>query len=89
MKPAKYMPVQDFKQYNITRIFGIDTFKHEIHIIIFKNSVPTSKKTQRVSITNISRLTLLKEIIGVYSENHTKPLHTLCGQNAEILNTEY
>jgi hypothetical protein len=28
---------------------------------------------------------LFKEIIAVYSENHTKPLNTLCGQNAELL----
>jgi hypothetical protein len=26
-----------------------------------------------------------KESIAVYSDNHTKPINTLCGQNAEIL----
>jgi hypothetical protein len=26
------------------------------------------------------------EIIAIYSENHTKSINTLCGQNAEILN---
>jgi hypothetical protein len=25
-----------------------------------------------------------KEIIRVYSDNHTKPVNTLCGQNAEL-----
>jgi hypothetical protein len=25
-----------------------------------------------------------KEIIDVYSENHTKPINTLCEQNAEL-----
>jgi hypothetical protein len=28
---------------------------------------------------------LFREIIIVYSENHTKPMNTLCGQNAELL----
>jgi hypothetical protein len=27
---------------------------------------------------------LFKEIIAVYSENHTKPINTLCRQNAEL-----
>jgi hypothetical protein len=25
------------------------------------------------------------EIIAVYTENHTKPINTPCGQNAELL----
>jgi hypothetical protein len=29
---------------------------------------------------------LSKEIIVVYSKNHTKPIDTLCGQNTELLN---
>jgi hypothetical protein len=28
---------------------------------------------------------LFREIIAVYSENHTKPIDTLCGNNAELL----
>jgi hypothetical protein len=28
---------------------------------------------------------LLREIIAVHTENHTKPINTLCGQNAELL----
>jgi hypothetical protein len=39
---------------------------------------------QRVPITKISFLVLFREIIAVYSENHTKPINTLCGQNAEL-----
>jgi hypothetical protein len=31
---------------------------------------------------------LFKEIIAVYHENHTKPINTLCGQNAELLNVK-
>jgi hypothetical protein len=40
--------------------------------IIFKNSVRTAKKTQLFTITKINLLTLFKEIIAVYRENHTK-----------------
>jgi hypothetical protein len=29
---------------------------------------------------------LFKETIAVYSENHTKHINTLCGQNPELLN---
>jgi hypothetical protein len=31
---------------------------------------------------------LFKEIITVYSENHMKPINTLCGQNVELLTAE-
>jgi hypothetical protein len=55
----------------------------EVAIVYKKKSDPTSKKTQRVSITKTSWLTLFSEIIAVYAENHMEPLNTLCGQNAE------
>jgi hypothetical protein len=45
---------------------------------MFKNSVPTSKKTKPFTITKIKWLMLLREITTVYSENHTKPLNTVC-----------
>jgi hypothetical protein len=41
--------------------------------MVFKNSVPTSKKTQHVSSENANWLMLFKEIAAVYSENHKKP----------------
>jgi hypothetical protein len=47
--------------------------------------VRTSKETQHFTITKIKWLTLFKEIIAVYYENHTKPENTLCGQNGELL----
>jgi hypothetical protein len=53
--------------------------------MIFEILVRTAKKTQHFTITKINWLTLLKEIIAVYSENHTKPINALCGQNAELL----
>jgi hypothetical protein len=40
--------------------------------MLFKNSVRTSKRTPHLTITKINWLTLFKEIIAVYSLNHTK-----------------
>jgi hypothetical protein len=39
-------------------------------------------------MTTINWLMLFKEIIAVCSENHKKPLNTLYGQNAELLNVK-
>jgi hypothetical protein len=36
-------------------------------------------------MTTICWLVLFSEVIAVYSEDHTKPINTLCGQNAELL----
>jgi hypothetical protein len=35
--------------------------------------------------TKTNRLTLLREIIAVYSQNNTEPLKVLCEQTAEFL----
>jgi hypothetical protein len=43
--------------------------------MLFKNSVRTSKRTQHFTITKINWLTLFKEIITGYTENHTKPIN--------------
>jgi hypothetical protein len=43
--------------------------------MLFKNSVRTSKRTLHFTITKINWLTLFKEIIAVYSENHAKPIN--------------
>jgi hypothetical protein len=45
------------------------------------------QRKQRVSITNIHWL-MFTEIIVVYTEKETKPIYTLCGQNAELLNVK-
>jgi hypothetical protein len=50
---------------------------------LFKHSARTAKKTQHFTITKINWLTLFKEIIAVYSENHMKYISSLCEQNAE------
>jgi hypothetical protein len=44
--------------------------------MLYKNSVRTSKRTPHFTITKINWLTLFKEIIAVYSENHTNPINT-------------
>jgi hypothetical protein len=46
------------------------------------------KKTLVVSITKVTWLMLLKEMIAVYSETHKKPTNTLCGQTAEFRNVK-
>jgi hypothetical protein len=50
--------------------------KPKLVYIIFKNSVRASKKTSYFNFTKINWLMLLKEIIVVHSENHTKPINT-------------
>jgi hypothetical protein len=37
---------------------------------MFNNSVRTAKEAPYFTVTKINRLTLFKEIIAVYSENH-------------------
>jgi hypothetical protein len=46
--------------------------------IVLKNSARTSKRTPHFNITTINLLTLFKEIILVYAENHTKPTNIKC-----------
>jgi hypothetical protein len=46
--------------------------------MLFKNPVRTSKRTPHFTITKINWLTLFKEIIAVYSENHATPVNTKC-----------
>jgi hypothetical protein len=66
-------------------VFHLKPLKTKFILIIFKYSVRTAKKTQPITITKISWLMLFKEIIAVYSENHVKPINTLCEQNSELL----
>jgi hypothetical protein len=49
--------------------------KTKLVYILYKNPVRTSKRTPHFTITKINWLTLFKEIIAVYSENHTKPIN--------------
>jgi hypothetical protein len=43
--------------------------------MLFKNSVRTSKRTPHFTITNINWVMVFKELIAVYSENHTEPIN--------------
>jgi hypothetical protein len=44
--------------------------------MLFKNPVRTSKRTQHFTVTKINWITLFKEIIAVYNENHANPVNT-------------
>jgi hypothetical protein len=79
----KHKPVSKF-----ISISAVNPLKPKLIWIIFKNPVRTAKKTQLFTITKINWLTLFKEIISVYSVNHTKLINTLSGQNAELLNVK-
>jgi hypothetical protein len=57
----------------------------DLHTISFQITNST-KKTQRVSITNNSQLMLFREVISVFSENHKKPVHTVREQSSKLLN---
>jgi hypothetical protein len=46
--------------------------------MLFMNPVRTSKRTPHFTITEINWLTLFKEMVAVYSENHAKPINTKC-----------
>jgi hypothetical protein len=59
-------------------LLTINPLKPKLVEIIFKNSVRTAMKTPHFTITEINWLTLFKEIIAVYSENHAKPINTKC-----------
>jgi hypothetical protein len=52
---------------------------------MFNSHAPTSQETHHVTVTKPNRLTLFREIITVYCENHTEHTDTLRGQNAEFL----
>jgi hypothetical protein len=58
----------------------INPLKRKLIHILFKKSVRTSKRTPHFTITKINWLTLFKEIIAVYSDNHAKQI-----QNAALL----
>jgi hypothetical protein len=54
--------------------------------MLFKNPVRTSKRTPLFTITKINWLTLFKDVIALFSDNHAKFINTLYGQNVELLN---
>jgi hypothetical protein len=66
------------------KLYWFNPSKHQVHLYL-KKSVPTLNKIQHVSMTTINWLTLFRETVAVYSENHKKHINTLCGQNRELL----
>jgi hypothetical protein len=42
-------------------------------------------RKHNVSATKPNRLMLFRKIVGVYCENHTEHINTLCGQEAEFV----
>jgi hypothetical protein len=64
--------------YNKFERQSVSSFEAEARLSnsLYKNSVRTAMKTQLLAITKINWLTLFKEIIAVYSDNHTKPINT-------------
>jgi hypothetical protein len=60
-------------------------FKLKVVLILFKNSVLTSKKIEAISITKLTWLMLFTETIFVYTKNHITATDAHCGQNAELL----
>jgi hypothetical protein len=66
------VPFQTHSLYSVNRN---KIMNDGLGMIIFKYSVRTAKKAQHFTITKINWLTLFKEIIAVYTENHTKPIN--------------
>jgi hypothetical protein len=62
-----------------------NSLKHEARLNKTKKCSYYLKETLHVSMTTINWLILFRKIIAVYSENHTKSMNSLCGQNAELL----
>jgi hypothetical protein len=59
----------------------------KLALIIFKDPVHTSKKTEHFTIKKLNFLMLLKKLIAVHAENYTKPINTL-RNNAELFIVE-
>jgi hypothetical protein len=51
--------------------------------MLFRNSICTAKK-KCFSITKTIWSMVFKEIVAVYSKNHTKPVNTFSGREAEL-----
>jgi hypothetical protein len=56
-----------------------------LHVTVYKYSLPTSRETHRVSITETSRLMSCAETFEVYSEDHAKRINRLRGKSQSFL----
>jgi hypothetical protein len=73
VRTSKRTPYFTITEINWLMLFN--PLKTKLVYIIFKNPVRTSKRTPHFTIIKINWLTLFKEIIVVYTENHTDPIH--------------
>jgi len=61
-------------------LIPINPLKHEVLInLVLKVRPYFTVNTHTASFTQTNRLMLLRNIIAVYSENHTKPKNASCG----------
>jgi hypothetical protein len=70
------------------RSFYCDTnnLELEIHLNnIYKFSSDLTVKTHCLSITKTNQLKQFRDVTGVYSESHMKPMNMLCGKNVNFL----
>lgn len=63
----------------------LNHLKHEDNLCNFKTCVPTSQKTDCVSIRKKNQLLLCREMVAVYCENVTKYVNAH-QENAKLLN---
>jgi hypothetical protein len=54
----------------------------------FKNSVPTFKKTRRITIMKFILLMMFRKSFAAASQNPMKPMKELCGRHSELSNFE-
>jgi hypothetical protein len=62
----------------------LNTMKTEVHLDESKNSVTTSQRTHRISITKKKWLRLFRETVAICCKNHMKHEYAV-RQNAAIL----
>jgi hypothetical protein len=66
----------------------LNSLKHEINLNnVWKFSSDLKENTMCLHY-KISCSVLFKEMIVVCSESHTRPINTLCDQNAEVMNVK-
>jgi hypothetical protein len=65
---------------NLGSIQCINSLKHGFNLKYLKETY--------ISIVELDWFMLCREIITIFSENHTKHINTLCRQNEELLNVK-
>lgn len=55
---------------------------------MFKTTLPATKETHRVYITEVNSLMMFREVFAVYFMNPAIPINALCGSRVEFLNVK-